>query len=310
MSSTAAAWTRQPERGSVLLMRLIAWIGLRLGRRAARALLPPICLYFLLAAPAPRRASRAYLRRVLGRAPRWREQYQHFHTFAATTLDRVFLLNDRLDLFELHVHGEEHARSAHASGQGRLVLGAHLGSFEAVRAFGHHVQAAPPLALLMYEANAQKMRRVLGALNPAATQEIIALGEIDAMLHVQQRLQEGTFIGMLADRSFHGTGAGAHEEVRWLPFLGEPAPFPLGPFRLAALLRRPLLLMLGLYQGGRRYDIHFELLADFSAPQPDRRAAVEQALRTYVQRLEHHCRANPYNWFNFYDFWSSEHATH
>ncbi|MFN7196976.1 MAG: hypothetical protein ACK4MJ_07360, partial [Hylemonella sp.] len=38
MSSTAADWTRQPERGSVLLMRLIAWIGLRLGRRAARAL--------------------------------------------------------------------------------------------------------------------------------------------------------------------------------------------------------------------------------------------------------------------------------
>ncbi|MEM4704272.1 MAG: acyl-CoA synthetase, partial [Candidatus Bathyarchaeia archaeon] len=61
------------------------------------------------------------------------------------------------------------------------------------------------------------------------------------MLHVQQRLQEGAFIGMLADRSFQSAGPGAHEEVRWLPFLGEPAPFPLGPFRLAALLRRPLL---------------------------------------------------------------------
>jgi len=308
--SQPATWTRQPERGSVPLMRLIAWIGLRLGRPMARALLPPICWYFLAAAPAPRRASRAYLRRVFGREPRWRELYRHFHAFAATILDRVFLLNDRLDLFDLRVYGEEHARSAHAIGQGRLVLGAHLGSFEAVRAFGHHVHAAPPLALLMYEANAQKMRRVLGALNPQATQEIIALGELDAMLRVQQRLQEGAFIGMLADRSFHGADPGAHEEVRWLPFLGEPAPFPLGPFRLAALLRRPLLLMLGLYQGGNRYDIHFELLADFSTPGLDRRAAIEQALQTYVQRLQHHCRANPYNWFNFYDFWSPDHAPH
>jgi predicted LPLAT superfamily acyltransferase len=156
----------------------------------------------------------------------------------------------------------------------------------------------------MYEANAQKMSRVMGAINPAATQEIIALGELDAMLRVQTRLAQGAFIGMLADRSFQ------HDEVRWLPFLGSPAPFPLGPFRLAALQRRPLLLMLGLYQGGKRYDIHFELLADFSQPQPDRRLAMEQAQARYVERLEHHCRSSPYNWFNFYDFWNTDHAPH
>lgn len=299
-----ASWTRQPERGSVALMRLIAWIGLHLGRPAARAILYPICLYFMCFAPAPRRAGRAYLARALGRPARWREQFRHIHTFASTILDRIFLLNERLDLFEFRLYGEELARLASEAGQGRLVLGAHLGSFEAVRAIGHHVPAAPPVALLMYEANAQKMRRVLGAINPNLTQEIIALGELDAMLRVQTRLAEGAFIGMLADRSFQD------DEVRWLPFLGAPAPFPLGPFRLAALLRRPLLLMLGLYQGGNRYEIHFELLADFSLPGLDRRQAMEQALARYVDRLEHHCRASPYNWFNFYDFWNTGHAPH
>ncbi len=299
-----ASWTQQPERGSMALMRLLAWIGLRLGRPAARALLYPICLYFMLFAPAPRRASRAYLARALGRPARWGEQFRHIHTFASTILDRIFLLNDRLELFEFHVHGEEQARQARQQGQGRLVLGAHMGSFEAVRALGHHVPDAPPVALLMYEANAQKMRRVLGAVNPAATQEIIALGELDAMLRVQTRLAEGAFIGMLADRSFQS------DEVRWLPFLGQPAPFPVGPFRLAALLRRPLLLMLGLYQGGRRYDIHFELLADFSQPGLDRTRAVDAALHAYVARLEHYCRASPWNWFNFYDFWNTDHAPH
>jgi predicted LPLAT superfamily acyltransferase len=307
-SARAGNWTRQPERGSVALMRLITWIGLHLGRAAARALLYPICLYFMLFAPTPRRAGRAYLARVLGRPPRWGEQFRHIHTFASTILDRIFLLNDRLDLFEFHLHGEEYARTAHQQGQGRLVLGAHLGSFEAVRAIGHRIPGAPPVALLMYEANAQKMRRVLGAINPAATQEIIALGEVDAMLRVQARLGQGAFIGMLADRSFNN--GQLRDEVRWLPFLGAPAPFPLGPFRLAALLRRPLLLMLGLYQGGNRYDIHFELLADFSQPGLDRAQAIEQALACYVARLEHHCRASPCNWFNFYDFWNTDHAPH
>jgi predicted LPLAT superfamily acyltransferase len=303
MSTTRDAnWTQQPERGSLGLMRLIAWIGLHLGRPAARALLYPICLYFMAFARTPRRAGRAYLARVLGRPATWGEQFRHIHTFASTILDRIFLLNDRLDLFEFRVHGEELARQASLSGQGRLVLGAHMGSFEAVRAIGHHNPDAPPVALLMYEANAQKMSRVMSAINPAAKQEIIALGELDAMLHVQGRLAEGAFIGMLADRSFQS------DEVRWLPLLGTPAPFPLGPFRLAALLRRPLLLMLGLYQGGKRYDIHFELLADFSQPGLDRQQAIDQALALYVARLEHYCRASPYNWFNFYDFWNTGHA--
>lgn len=303
-----ASWTRQPERGSLALMRLIAWIGLHLGRPTARAILYPICLYFMGFAPAPRRASRAYLARVLGRPATWGEQFRHIHTFAATILDRIFLLNDRLDLFEFRLHGQALAEQARQSGQGRLVLGAHMGSFEAVRAIGHHVPDAPPVALLMYEANAQKMSRLLSAINPGATQEIIALGEFDAMLRVQTRLGEGAFVGLLADRRFGHDPKG--DEVRWLPFLGAPAPFPLGPFRLAALLRRPLLLMLGLYQGDNRYDIHFELLADFSQPGLDRAQTMEQALARYVARLEHHCRASPYNWFNFYDFWNTGHAPH
>lgn len=307
-NSGDASWTQQPERGSVGLMRLIAWIGLHLGRPTARAILYPICLYFMWFAPAPRRAGRAYLARALGRPASWREQFRHIHTFAGTILDRIFLLNDRLDLFDFHIRGEELALEASHSGQGRLVLGAHMGSFEAVRAIGHHNPDAPPVALLMYEANAQKMSRVMSAINPAATQEIIPLGEFDAMLRVQTRLAEGAFIGMLADRSFNTDQI--HDEVRWLPFLGTLAPFPLGPFRLAALLRRPLLLMLGLYQGGNRYDIHFELLADFSQPGLDRSQAIEKALAHYVARLEHYCRASPYNWFNFYDFWNTGHAPH
>ena len=62
--------------------------------------------------------------------------------------------------------------------------------------------------------------------------------------------------------------------------------------------------MLGLYNGGARYDIHFELLGDWTdPPEGDRTLAVEGMLRHYVERLEHHARAAPYNWFNFYDIW-------
>jgi len=65
-----------------------------------------------------------------------------------------------------------------------------------------------------------------------------------------------------------------------------------------------VLLMVAVYRGGRRYDVYFERLADFTqltrAARPEE---VENALRFYVARLEYYCRLAPYNWFNFYDFW-------
>ena len=32
-------------------------------------------------------------------------------------------------------------------------------------------------------------------------------------------------------------------------------------------------------------------------------------IRRYAARLEHHARAAPYNWFNFYDFWGGHEAS-
>ena len=89
------------------------------------------------------------------------------------------------------------------------------------------------------------------------------------------------------------------------PFLGAPARIPLGPFRIAAILKRPIVLMFGLYRGGNRYDIHFEELVDLrNVDRSVARAVLDAAVRNYVERLEHYCRLAPYNWFNFYDYWA------
>jgi predicted LPLAT superfamily acyltransferase len=301
-TNAATDWTQQKERGSLFLMRLMAWVSLNLGRRVARVLLYPASLYFFIAVPKARHASAEYLTRVLGRPATWRDGLRHLHTFASTTLDRIYLLNDRKQLFDLKTHNEDLVRKVNANAQGVLLLGAHLGSFEALRAAAHANHPNTPLALLMYEENAQKLGQLMAAINPAVTQEIIALGKFDSMLQVQSRIAQGAIIGMLADRTFR------NDETSWLPFLGQPAPFPLGPFRLASLLRRPLLLMLGAYQGGNHYEIHFELLFDFSQTGLARQEAINAALAQYVSRLEHYCRTYPYNWFNFYDFWKSAHA--
>ena len=296
-----AQWQQRPERSSLFMLRLMTWLSLRLGRGASRVVLYAIAAYFLAFAPTARRMSRDYLRRVLQlptpAAVGWRHLFQHFLSFASVTHDRLYLVNGRFDLFDIRVHGKELIDQALANGQGVFLLGAHLGSFEALRGIGRQ-QPGLRVVMAMFEENARKINAALGAINPQAQQDIVALGHIDSMIQVHELLGQGTVVGMLGDRSL------GLDDTRAFDFLGHPAELPLGPFRMAAILKRPVLFMTGLYRGGNRYDIHFESLADFSSlPPRGRTLAVQTAMARYAALLAHYCRSAPYNWFNFFDFW-------
>lgn len=298
VSHHRAEWLRHAERSNMFWLRVMTWISLRLGRSIGRLVLHLIALYFLVFGPRARRASKAYLARVLAQRPTWRHCYRHFFSFASTIHDRVYLINDRHDLFDVTVVGEDVMRDALRDGRGVLLLGAHMGSFEVLRAVGRR-HGGTRVAMVMYEENARKINDALAAINPAAQADIIPLGRVDSMLAVRDRLAEGAMVGMLGDRT------PGDEPTRPVAFLGDVARFPTGPIRMAAMLRRPVLFMTGLYLGGNRYEVHFEQLADFSTvPSAGRKELIDEALKAYVARLEHHCRRAPYNWFNFHDFWS------
>ncbi|WP_444634555.1 LpxL/LpxP family acyltransferase [Cupriavidus oxalaticus] len=293
-------WSRRKERSNIPLLRIMTWISLALGRPAGRVVLRLIAAYFTLFSPAARHASRAYLDRALGREANWIDGYRHVFTFASTIHDRIYLLNGRFDLFDIRLHGEGLLEAAMARGRGAILLGAHLGSFEVVRALGRQ-HPDMEVAITMYEENAHKLNDVLQSINPAMRQDVIALGRFDTMLRVRDYLDRGYMIGMLADRTLSQR---ATDPVQQCDFLGAPTGFPTGPLRMAAMLRRPVFFITGLYRGGNRYDVHFVPLADFSqTARGQREAAVQSALDGYVRLLERFSRKAPYNWFNFYDFW-------
>ncbi len=310
----APDWHSAPERSNQATLRLMAWIAVHLGRRVARWILHPITLYFLCFAPAARRHSARYLGRVLGRPARWHEVYRHLHAFASVVLDRVWFVRGRTDVFDLQVHGGALVDATLAEGRGAFLLGAHLGSFEALHAVGES-RPGMRVAMVMYPDNARLIQGVLQALAPQARLEVIAIGRPGSTLAIRDWLDGGGLAGLLGDRYLDapgaaGTTAGRDTLVR-LPFLGVPAPFDDGPLRLALLLRRRVIFMVALYRGGRRYDVRFETLADFRDPPADpaaRQRLVHEAQQAYVARLEALCREAPTNWFNFHDFWREDHA--
>jgi predicted LPLAT superfamily acyltransferase len=295
ISSTRAVWRKQRERSNIGIMRLMCWISLTCGRSASRVLLRGIALYFLLFSPRARQASRNYLSRVLERVG-WRELYQHFFSFACTIHDRIYLAGNRAGHFDLKVDDRINL-PAYIANQGAILMGAHMGSFDVLYTLSR-TRPELKVCLVMYEENARKLNRILAAINPALQHDIIALGEIDTMIRIRDRLKNGYLVGILADRTLND------EAGKNIPFLGTETHFPCGPFRLAALLRCRVVFMAGLYLGDNRYSLHFEELTDFSNTRPEEKEhCLSNAMESYVRAIEKYCRQAPYNWFNFYDFW-------
>jgi predicted LPLAT superfamily acyltransferase len=292
-------WASRPERSTLWVMRLYAWVSLYTGRTVSRLFLPAICLYFLLFSPQARRASIEYLTRILGHAPDWWARYHHFFYFASVVHDRLFLSAGRLDCFDIRIEGETHVRNALASGRGLILLGAHFGSFEILRAGLATREALPLLNILMYVDNAAKSNLILAA---ARHQEInsIPLGRPDSLLRAMECLQRGEMLGFLGDRTL------SKDKLVHVPFLGSPAAFPQAPWLLASLSQAPVVLFFGEYQGSNRYTIRFEAFAEkIQLPRGQRSEHCATHAARFAQRLETQCRHSPYNWFNFYAFWQT-----
>ena len=293
---TPSSWTQQAERGGVPIIRFMIWLSLRLGRRLSRVVLFGIAAYFLVFGPRARAGVQGFYQRLYGRRASWRELYKHFLSFSTTIHDRIFLLAERYEEVQVQLSVPEDVRTVLRAERGVVVLGAHFGSFEALR--GAATEVNKTAVMLMYPDNGNKLGDLLAELNPQAAAQIVALNRPDSMLQAQEHIERGDLLGMLADRNF------AEGDSQELPFLGAPAQFPRGPMRLAALLRCPVLLMAGIYVEGNCYDVQAQLIADFSdCERSQRQERVAQAQQAYVQGLEQLCRKYPHNWFNFYDFW-------
>ena len=300
----ATAWTKRPEGGGRFAIWLIRSIGRYGGRTLARTLLWPITFYFLLRRDYERNASRRFLTRALGRPATLRDIARHIHTFASTILDRVFLLGGKIDRFDIRTSGLDALHVPLDRGQGVLLMGSHLGSFDAMRVLGTK-RPQTKIRVVLDKRHNVAIQTMLDALNPELAANIIDAG-MDGpsiVLAIKEATDAGALVALLVDRAQPG------EPTQDVPFMGGTASLPTSPWLIAAMLKLPVCVAFGLYRGGRHYDLEFRMFSDgLVAERHNRAAVIGDCVRRYAAILEAQAKAAPYNWFNFFDFWRDDHA--
>jgi len=294
----APEWLTIAEKGTLFGIKFFVIAVNAFGRKFASFVLRFVIFYYTLVSSKARRASREYYRR-LGVQASFTTVYRHILRFGQCTLDRIFLVRNQEQYFEFERNGHEYLQQLQDSKQGAILLGAHLGSFDAMRAQSR--SKGITINVVGNFSNAKMINSVLQALNPENSIRVVDIGNagMDFIFTIREIVERGEFVAILGDR----TPENVERSIR-VPFLGDYASFPSGPFQLAASLRCPVLLTFGLLQGDNQYHLYCEPFAEkLVLPRKNRAEALEAYVTKYAERLEHYCRLAPDNWFNFFDFW-------
>jgi predicted LPLAT superfamily acyltransferase len=305
-------WAQQDEVKGLWGMRLMLRVWKLMGRRAFTVLLwPTIGVYWLIARPA-RQASRQWIERVKHElrqrnmpVPPRLNSFFHFMRFGNAMLDKVASWRGELkfDRDVVFAPGASETLNV-AAPQGKLLLASHLGDVEACRALAQ-LDGSKTITALVFSENARRFKQIMSEMAPQAGVNLMSVTDIgpDTAIAIKEKLERGEWVAIVGDRIAVNPQRGGEWRVIWSPFMGQPAPFPQGPFILASILRCPVVLIFALRQQGKLV-LHSEPFADpLRLPRGERQQALQETVDRYAQRLEHYALMSPLDWFNFFDFW-------
>lgn len=290
-------WIRARERGVSWTINLMILLRRRRHRWLVNVLLYPITAYFFITGRAAHRASAHFFTLVNGTA-RWSDYYRQLLCFARCLVDRVIILSGDADHFEVRPSGRDALVEARREGRGVIMVGSHLGSFEASKLFAME-QMHIDIHIVAYYAGSTKIRRALDAINPKLKHRFIDPTNPDSIFQMRDVVENGGILAILGDR----TGIGEKKAI--VTFMGEQAYLPTGPYYLASILRCPIFCFFGLRVDHYVYETYAIELAEHIELERGKR---EQQAQIYAQRyadvLADMARKYPYNWFNFFEFWN------
>jgi len=320
-------WSRHKEKAAgywhmkllLVLFRLFPVIILRV-------LAFPVGFFYFLFSKKGRTESKCFLRKAAPfvtqhiAAKNCRSPFgplRHIISFSLTLVEKLESWGGRFQFKHIHFQDDDINELIQEleNGQGIFMITSHLGNIELLRGLASFnrtkVSRKTPITAVIDMKVSEKFSRMLKELNPQSSIDIINAGEIGPHTAVilEDKLAAGEIVTIAGDR----TAAGSHADGKnlMIPFLGEDAPFSPGIFYLAALMRAPVYFVFALRRGDLsvlpEYDMYVhKSRVSLECSRKERFNQSALLARSFAALLESHCKETPFQWYNFYDFWSKE----
>lgn len=304
-SPSSSHWAAIGERGSYAGLWFLGLVYKLFGRHVCLAVMSPVVLFFFLTGTEQRRGSLGYLAHahaagLIAAKPGWFLSFRHFLAFASSAIDKLAAWTGNIPASAVEGVDEGEFDKTKRSGKGAVVLTAHYGNPEILRAIAT-LGSRWRVNVLVHTAHAVRFNRLIAEYSNSSAVHVIQVTSVgpDTAILLQEAVANGEWVVMAGDR----VPVTGNERISWVPFLGELAPFPQGPHILAGLLKCPVHLLFCLRQGSR-HRVCFEHFAErIELPRKNRDEALAGSVARYAARLESHLHIAPLQWFNFFDFW-------
>ena len=297
-------WSSLVERGGYWGLRFCVGAYSLLGRGGCQIVIAPIVLYFYLVGSNQRRASKHFLTRVLKRPPSFAEGYRHQMNFALRALDVFIAWTGGITSNAVEPTDPVTFAEITNDPRGGLFVIAHLGNVDVARAVLDK-KTRERITILVHTRHAENYNRVIKQFRPDAAMNILQVTEmgVETIIVLKQRIDRGEWVVIAADRT---SVLSAERSNISVPFFGDEAAFPQGAWVLGALLECPVYLLFCL-QEGKRYRLTMEKFAEsIQLPRHSREESLRSWVGRYAARLEHYCMLDPFQWYNFFDFWADK----
>ena len=306
-STKSKHWAKVRERGSRLGLAFTSWVHRYLGRWLALPIVPLIVTYFFLTGASARRATMDYLRRLHeftgGNSPKpgLLNAYRLFMQFGFSAHDKLTAWLDPKLISKIDFPDIGLLQQARESGRGALIIGAHIGNLEMMRAVAARYGFKGFHAVVHFS-NAEKFTKTIKEAAPDSETDLIHVSNFgpETAIRLREIIDRGECIVIVGDR----TPVSENGQTVTVNFFGSPADFPRGPFILAAALECPVYLFFCIHQAGG-YKVFAEKFSDKITLTRARRAEeLNGIIQKFAERLERLCVDYPLQWFNFFDFWN------
>jgi len=319
---SSAHWSRQNEQAAgywqvkllLVLFRLLPVIFLRV-------LAFPVGFFYFLFSKRGRTESRRYLQKIAPlvnepeSAKKCRSRFgslRHIVSFSLALVEKLQSWGGKFPFKDINFHDDDIHELIREleNGKGVFLVFSHLGNTEMLRGLLNlgrtGVSRKIPVTAIMDVKVTAHFNRILRELNPQSGMDIIGADEVNphTAILLEEKLGLGEMVVIAGDR----TSADRNSKNFMLPFLGKQAPFSSGVFYMAALMNAPVFFVFGL----RRKDLSLKPQYDlyvhksplsFDCARKERLKRSELLARSFADLLESYCKKQPFQWYNFFDFW-------